>query len=230
MTVSIPITSIPSRPGERIRPIGIPAQSELDRFVLPRRGLQLPFRMPFERWVVIGRQLSTVDTSLAWCLGDWLIYGEAAYEGRYRDAIEQTSLEYQTLRNYAWVARRFSLSRRRDSLSFGHHAEVAGLPEAEQDYWLRTAENLGWSRNRLRREVRASLSERSSGAEASGQSADDQSTSEGDPRRGVHLNIQLTSEQSRLYEVAAARLGLPLEEWAIRTLEEAARDAEAESG
>lgn len=35
------------------------------------------------------------------------MYGQAAYTGRYRDAIEQASLDYQTLRNYAWVARRF---------------------------------------------------------------------------------------------------------------------------
>jgi hypothetical protein len=41
--------------------------------------------------------------------------------------------------NYAWVARRFAMSRRRDTLSFGHHAEVAALPEPEQDFWLREA-------------------------------------------------------------------------------------------
>ena len=43
-------------------------------------------------------------------------------------------LDYQTLRNYAWVARRFAMSRRRDTLSFGHHAEVPALPEPEQGY------------------------------------------------------------------------------------------------
>ena len=70
----------------------------------------------------------------AWCLGDWLVFGEQAYAGRYRQAIERTSLDYQTLGNYAWVAKRFSLSRRRDELSFGHHSEVAALPEPEQDF------------------------------------------------------------------------------------------------
>lgn len=228
MTISIPLTSAPSRSDRRLIPIGIAAHAELEHFVLPRKGLQLPLRMPFERWVVIGRQLSSVDTSFAWCLGDWLIYGEAAYDGRYRDAIEQTSLDYQTLRNYAWVARRFSMSRRRDSLSFGHHAEVAALPEPEQDFWLRTAEKLGWSRNRLRREVRASLSERAA-ADDSAQPAEEDAK-EWDPRPNVHVNIHLTSEQSRLYEGAASRLGLPLEEWIIRTLESAVRGAAPGSG
>ena len=35
---------------------------------------------------------------------------------------------------------RFDLSRRRDKLSFGHHAELAALPEHEQDEWLDQAE------------------------------------------------------------------------------------------
>jgi hypothetical protein len=97
------------------------------------RGLQLPRQISFDKWVGMGRQLSGICSSSAWCLGDWLVYGEAAFNGRYRDAIEMTSLHYQTLRNYAWVARGFSLSRRRDTLSFGRHTEVAALPESEQD-------------------------------------------------------------------------------------------------
>ncbi len=94
----------------------------------------LPRPLPFEAWLAVGTQLAAVAASSAWCLGDWLAYGQAAYAGRYQEAIEQTGLEYQTLRNYAWVAGRFELSRRRDTLSFGHHAEVAALPEPEQDY------------------------------------------------------------------------------------------------
>jgi len=101
--------------------------------VLPRLGLVFPRRLPFEAWLGVGARLSAVATSSAWCLGDWLIYGRAAYGGRYREAIGRTGLDYQTLRNCAWVAGRFELSRRRDTLSFGHHAELAALPGAEQD-------------------------------------------------------------------------------------------------
>lgn len=124
------------------------------------QGLQLPRQLPFEKWQGIGRQLSAVCTSAAWCPGDWLAYGESAYAGRYREATEQTALDYQTLRNYAWVARRFAMSRRRDTLSFGHHAEVAALAEPAQDYWLRQAEQHRWPVRQLRRQVRTSLAER----------------------------------------------------------------------
>jgi hypothetical protein len=58
------------------------------------------------------------------------------------------------------------MSRRRDTLSFGHHAEVAAIAEPEQDYWLRKAEKHHWPVKRLRREVRASLAERSAATTA----------------------------------------------------------------
>src|SRR5688572_10717586 len=90
-----------------------------------KSGLLLPKRVAFDKWVTIGGYLSHGISTSTWCLGDWLVYGEASFSGRYRDAIELTSLDYQTLRNHAWVARRFPMSRRRDKLSFTHHAEVA---------------------------------------------------------------------------------------------------------
>jgi hypothetical protein len=183
---------------------------------MPGRGLRLPQQLPFEGWLRVGRQLAGIYSSSAWCLGDWLVYGEAAYSGRYRDAVERTGLDYQTLRNYAWVANQFSLSRRRDDLSFGHHAEVAALAEAEQDFWLRKAVELGWSVKQLRGQVRASHSERSVRAGGGG---DQQAGSE---RPGVRLDICLTPEQQDAYQAAASRAGFGVAEWAVLTLDQAA--------
>ena len=53
------------------------------------------------------------------------------------------------------VARLFELSGRRDKLSFQHHAEVCALLPAQQDRRLDQAEGEGWSRNELRRHLRA---------------------------------------------------------------------------
>jgi hypothetical protein len=190
--------------------------------LLPRRGLQLPKQLPFEKWIRIGRHLLDICTSSAWCLGDWLVYGEVAYTGRYRDAIEQTSLDYQTLRNYAWVAKRFSLSRRRDALSFGHHAEVAALPEPEQDFWLRKAEELGWSVKRLRYEVRTSLKERSS----DGDEEREKSLARGQQQWTMaSIEIHIPSQQLEICQAAAEKLGLSMDAWAASVLEQAARYA-----
>ena len=97
----------------------------------------------------------TIADSSAWCLGDWVVFGASRYSDRYLRAIEQAGLEYQTLRNYAWVARRFESSRRREALSFQHHAEVASLPEPEQDLWLQRADAAQWSKTELRRRISA---------------------------------------------------------------------------
>jgi hypothetical protein len=200
-----------------------------DVVVIPKRGLQFPRQMSFERWVGIGRQLSDIHTSSAWCLGDWLVFGEAAYNGRYRDAIEQTCLDYQTLRNYAWVARRFALSRRRDSLSFGHHAEVAARPEAEQGFWLRKAEELGWSVKRLRRELHASLAERSS-ADDCQPGSDDPGSPAPPASPPAQLHIPVTPEQLRTYRAAAVQSGQSLEAWAALVLDHIAARKPAADG
>lgn len=124
----------------------VPVKSMLDfgegRMGLQVRqiGLSFPDEMPFDSWRELGSRVALVANCSAWWLGDWLLYGEQAYGDRYEQAIADTSLGYQTLRNYAWVARKFPMSRRRDTLSFGHHAEVAALLDDEQDAWLARAE------------------------------------------------------------------------------------------
>ncbi|MFJ1708959.1 LmbU family transcriptional regulator [Kitasatospora sp. NPDC088346] len=119
-----------------------------------KTSLHLPPSLPLAAWMRVGSQLHTIASSSAWWAGDWLIYGARSYPDRYRQAVERTSLDYQTLRNYAWVARKFEVSRRRDELSFQHHQEVAALPVDEQDQWLDRAAESGWSKTELRRRVR----------------------------------------------------------------------------
>lgn len=202
-----------------------------DYVILPTNGLQFPRHLPFDIWLGIGKKLSAVADCSAWCLGDWLIYGQEAYSGRYRDAIEHTSLSYKTLRNYAWVARQVPLARRRETLSFGHHAEVAALPEVEQRYWLRMTEKHGWSRNRMRHEVRASLVERMTAdpskpekvppsSEASPASAEQSAAvTTGE----IAIVVKATTEQFELYRLVAAQEGYSVAGWATKALDYAAR-------
>ena len=118
-------------------------------------GLRFSGRLSFEQWCEVGRRVGVRANASMWWLGDWLIYGERTYGTRYLDAMAVTGLDYQTLRNYATVARRFSVPRRRSELSFHHHAELCSLPDEQQDGWLDRAVAGGWSRNELRRRLRA---------------------------------------------------------------------------
>ncbi|MGL5827491.1 MAG: LmbU family transcriptional regulator [Nocardioides sp.] len=206
---------------------------------LKRSSMTLPPSMPQQVWEDIGAQLATVWHSSAWWLGDWLIYGETVYSGRYQEAIERTGLDYQTLRNYAWVARRFDHARRRDELSLAHHAEVARLPAPEQDYWLRKAVQEQWSRNRLRKEVRASLVERDdvATAVAEGTVGDKArahtppivpSASVGAHPDQVALELELQPDELNRYVQAAESCGLSVSDWAAGVLQTAAARATSE--
>ena len=144
----------------------MPAEERLVRRQLPtapasqmlttRVGLKFPTVFTYDKWEEAGFQIARIADSSAWCLGDWLVYGQEQYADRYTTAIEAAGLDYQTLRNYAWVARRFEMWRRHDRLSFQHHAEVAALRPEDQDAWLERAEQHQWSRNELRRQLKSS--------------------------------------------------------------------------
>ncbi|WP_254706703.1 LmbU family transcriptional regulator [Streptomyces lunaelactis] len=120
-----------------------------------RTSLSIPPGIPIGAWRNLGQHIHSISSSSAWWLGDWLLYGQEEYPSRYKHAVAQTSLDYQTLRNYAWVARRFESPQRVSGLSFQHHAEVAGLAADERSGLLKRALELGWSRNELRRQVKA---------------------------------------------------------------------------
>lgn len=162
--------------------------------------------MPLHSWQRIGDQIFVISDASAWWLGDWLIYGQEHYPDRYKTAISKTSLDYQTLRNYAWVARKFSMLRRREKLSFQHHAEVARLPESEQELWLTRAEQWKWSRNELRRQIRADISGR-------------------EEVDSPKIRLTLIAEQHDRWQKAAEQESKDLLEWILNTLNEAAKTA-----
>jgi hypothetical protein len=91
-----------------------------------------------------------------WWIGDWLQYGATKWGEKYVEAARMTGYDVKTLRNISYVARAFPLSRRRDTLPWSHHAEVAVLPDDEQDTWLDRAIADRLSVADLRLELRAS--------------------------------------------------------------------------
>lgn len=121
-----------------------------------RTALSLPRDLGIDTWSSIGTKLLALSDSSAWWIGDWLVFGEEEYKDRYRRAMRDTNLHYQTLKNYAWIARKFEPARRRAGLTLQHHVEVAALPPQVQDHWLDLAENFRWSRNELRKQIRDS--------------------------------------------------------------------------
>jgi hypothetical protein len=168
-------------------------------------SLSLPGQLPVDTWREIGDQIQLLSNSSAWWIGDWILYGQASYPDRYRNAMAETSLDYQTLRNYAWIARRFPPRRRRAKLSFQHHVEVASLPPSEQDHWLDLAERFSWSRNELRRQIRSSAEVDFDGSQSS----------------VIRLNLDLDTRRLASWRLAAKEQGSNLTDWMTRTLDQA---------
>jgi hypothetical protein len=108
-----------------------------------------------QEWTAYGSRLGVVTKASNWWLGDWVRFGQRHYnDHRFEIASRITGYDEQTLRNFAYVAGRCDFSRRRENLSWSHHAEVAALESAEQDQLLDQAVSRELSVRRLRDAVR----------------------------------------------------------------------------
>ena len=120
-------------------------------------GLQFRTDLTFEEWSALAGQIGGALRSMAFVLGDWLVYGEEHFEKqlllpgfeasacrrisaeRYDHAHTATGLDRVILKNYAYVSRRVPLSLRNDILSWEHHRVVAKLQPEDQKRWLGVA-------------------------------------------------------------------------------------------
>jgi hypothetical protein len=171
-------------------------------------GLHIPAGLSFEDWARAGRQLSRIVDSSAWWLGDWLVFGKTNYSDCYQLAIQRAGLRYQTLRNYAWVARRFPMSRRRAKLTFQHHAEIASLPVEEQNRLLDQAEREMWTTKQLRLAIRQGRGEQPLDSQAGLESS----------------RIDVPRNRVVVWRRAADVLGLDLDHWVLTQLDRAASE------
>lgn len=105
-------------------------------------------------WIFQGRRLGSIGRAVSWWIGDWVNYGNSKFGEKYTRAARITGYDVQSLMNMAYVAGRFDWSRRRQNLSWSHHAELAGLERHLQDMWLDRAEATSLSVRGLREQLR----------------------------------------------------------------------------
>ncbi len=112
--------------------------------------LSLPETLPLEHWELVGEHLQGMTRNVQWWWGDWLNFGERQYGTKYQSAVNRFGLKLKTAQQYAWVARAFPASLRRE-LSWSHHKEVAGIEDAdERDQLLTEAIRGRWTKAKLR--------------------------------------------------------------------------------
>lgn len=130
--------------------------------------LRFPEQMPLQDWADVGHKLVRADKVVKWWLGDWAAFGLRKY-GQLKEFAETNHINYGSLANAAWVSKQVELSRRRETLEWSFHYEVAALPAREQTKWLRLTEEKNLARSELRRQIRLAQGERNA-LEADGNS------------------------------------------------------------
>ena len=133
---------------------GVPVQ--LGHFTLSQTGLVVHGDPTFAEWETCGTFLRQIEAASRWWMGDWLAYGETRSEwgDKYEHECSVLKHGYSDIRTLKSLSKKFELSRRRDNLTWDHHAAVWGLPTDEQDRLLGLAEAQKWKRKDLRAAVR----------------------------------------------------------------------------
>jgi N6-adenosine-specific RNA methylase IME4 len=127
-------------------------------------GWDLPTDLSEGEWRSAGELLGKVERSVSWWLGDWWAFGERRYGVRKSivDADDWDGPTFESCQNAASVCRAFESSRRREVLSFKHHAEAARLDADEADALLDWCEETiaTTGKPRSTRELRGEVSKR----------------------------------------------------------------------
>ena len=121
-----------------------------------KTGLVFSNEMSYDDWQLIGNQLQNMEASIHWWIGDWLNFGEKEYGEMYSQVFDETGIRmnYKTMANDKYVAGAIEVSRRRETLSWSHHADVANLEPPEQDELLDKAEREEWTHKEMCKQVR----------------------------------------------------------------------------
>jgi hypothetical protein len=106
-------------------------------------------------WLATGGRLGSIGRGSQWWLGDWVRHGANRWGDRFTEAARATGYDRATLRMMAWIASQIDASRRNENLTWDHHVQVASLEPAEQEYWLKRAEEERFTVADLKLELRA---------------------------------------------------------------------------
>lgn len=116
-----------------------------------RIGMRINGKLSVEEWQELAASLGEMASSVAFIVGDWLVYGQSLFgtdgfadkkvdHPSYQLAIKATGLDLSTLQNYAYVSRSIPYSLRSERLSWEHHRLLAKLPDDEIRGWVETCE------------------------------------------------------------------------------------------
>jgi hypothetical protein len=145
-------------------------------------GMKVKEKLTFEEWSALAPHIGSALRSMAFVVGDWLVYGEDEFStqleldikvggeepdaprpakritrARYDEAQASTGIDLATLKTYVHVSRRVPMLLRNNLLSWEHHKAVAKLKGPDLTRWLETAEEGDQHGQLSARRLRASI-------------------------------------------------------------------------
>lgn len=92
--------------------------------------------------------------SFHWVMGDFILLVERRFPEEASQLVESLDIAPASKSQYARVAERVPMARRREELSWSHHRSIVALEPALQDEWLAKASESNWTRNELESQMR----------------------------------------------------------------------------
>ena len=97
--------------------------------------------------VSIAKRITNVHNGFSWWIGDLAAYAIHNLESPQEFLIQlsnATDLKMSSIKQQAWLAKKFPVRDRIIGLGSHHHLVVAHLPRAKRQMWLRKAVTKGW--------------------------------------------------------------------------------------
>lgn len=112
----------------------------------------------YAEWRAAVEWCQKVEKASQFWVGDLLAYGDK-YGEIASQVLEATDYAMQTCANAKYTCNAIPPERRRASVPFSHHHEIAALPTVEeQDFWLNKCEVEDLTRDQLRVQIKAAKS------------------------------------------------------------------------
>lgn len=118
-------------------------------YSLTSTGLKVSGDLTLEQWENILKTAGQVYTSLAWIVGDAMLYGHRRFGKDGEDVAKLVGRSPKTIQNWTSICAGIDFSRRREKLHFSIHAIVASMEPELQDQWLDYAQENRLSRRKL---------------------------------------------------------------------------------
>ena len=125
-----------------------------DKFQFTPTGLVIQGDPTFEECEIAAKYISFLGKMAPIWLGDLLNYMDNRWGEGYAQILDATGFAYRTVLNVKSVMGRVPHQVRQDGLYFTHYAEVASLPEPQQERLLKKAKDEEINTTEFKQEVR----------------------------------------------------------------------------